>query len=263
MGCECQGSAEGSDENRLRAVSETAEEPLVALYESESSESPSVFGFGPCAPTASGVPSLLRIESFSASGIRAPSGHAHHPTEFELPKSLQDRYAQGNVRGVSACGLPWVRVTRDPATFGRCLAAARALGPIKTGRQVHKLFRDALYRNPNDSMNPLVQDQEVFYVLMLDTQGKVRGIGEISRGARDRVQTPIADVLRLPIVTGAIGFIVVHNHPSGKVKPSDADKEITKVIRDAGETVGVPLIDHVIIGPDSHYSFLESTRLIK
>lgn len=252
-GCSCQGSEQGSDENRLRAVSETAEEPLVALYESESSETPNVFGFGSCAPTASGVPTMLRIESFSAAGLRAPLGQAHHPTEFELPKSLQDLYSHGNLRSVAACGLPWVRVMRDPATFSKCLAAARALGPIVSAKQVHQLFRKHAF----------AEDQEVFWVLMLDTHGKVRGAGEISRGARDRVDTPTADVLRLPLMTGAIGFIVVHNHPTGTVKPSEADKAMTKAINEAANTIGVPLIDHVIIGADSYYSFLEHSRFIK
>jgi DNA repair protein RadC len=247
MGCGC--TKANPEAVGLRRVSEISYEPLMAVYEEEGSETPSVFGCGPagCAPHASGHPSAIRVDRVSSRGVPfAESG-----TEIELPATLQEHYAKAGELRSPSC-LPWVRVTRDPATFSKCLAAARALGPITSSKQVFDLFRN----------EGLTQDQEVFYVLLLDTQAQCRGVGEIARGARDRVQTPIPDILRLPMIEGAMSFVVVHNHPSGRVAPSQADKEVTLAIQKAGEIVGVPLMDHVIIGADSYYSFFDK-KIIK
>jgi len=91
--------------------------------------------------------------------------------------------------------------------------------------------------------------------VLLDTQLQVRGVGEISRGARDSVQTPIPDILRLPIVEGAKAMIVMHNHPSGKVNPSKADKALTKTLKQACDTVNIDLFDHLVVGPNEYFSF--------
>jgi DNA repair protein RadC len=248
VGCSCQKPPENPVETGTRITAE-ASEPLVAVYESESAENPSVFGCGSsnCGPTSYGHPTAIRVQRISMTGIVQPN-----PTDIELPATLQEAYSNGNTAKSPAC-LPWVRVTRDPARFSSCLAEARKIGPIQSPKKVYELFKQ----------QGLSEDQEVFYVLLLDTQFQCRGVGEISRGARDRVQTPIPDLLRLPLVDGAITFIVVHNHPSGKVNPSEADKQVTVAINEAGKAVGVPLFDHVIIGTDSYYSFLEKTRLIK
>lgn len=234
----------------MKRITEVAYEPIIAVYEDETAVNPVVYGCGPagCDPNMSGHPTTLRVERFTRSGIPHPIGEGHAPTDIELPVSLQTSYANAN--RLPSC-LPWVRIQRDPATFTKCLAEARALGPINNSKQVADLFRK----------EGLSQDQEVFYVLLLDTQRQCRGVGEISRGARDRVQTPIPDILRLPIVDGAMGFVVVHNHPSGKVQPSEADKEITKAINEAAHAVGVHLFDHVIIGTDKHYSFYDSRKI--
>jgi hypothetical protein len=257
MGCSCGGQPDvtQSETATVRRITSIAYEPLVAVYEDEASENPHVFGCGttPCGPTASGHPTSLRVDRYSRLGTPHPLGEAHTPTEIELPASLQERYANAHNIGAGPACLPWVRIERDPATFSRCLAAARALGPITSSRQVFDLFHK----------EGLTQDQEVFYVLLLDTQAQCRGVGEIARGARERVQTPIPDILRLPMVDGATYFVVVHNHPSGKVTPSKADIEITQTILQAGEVVGVPLMDHVIVGADSYYSFYDKKNVIK
>jgi hypothetical protein len=256
MGCSCQGGDPSAmettieipakmQETGLRRVTEMAGEPLLAVYEDDASESPTVFGCGTptCDPLTTGQPVALRIEKFKA-------GALVQGDEFELPKDLQANYGGANRVGTPNC-LPWVRISRDPERFSSCLAAARKLGRMDSAKKVHTLFK----------RHAAKEDQEVFYVLLLDVHLYVRGVGEISRGARDRVQTPIPDILRLPIIEGATTFIVVHNHPSGNVKPSEADKQITKAIAQAAAKVEVPLFDHVIVGADKYFSFYEHKLL--
>lgn len=230
----------------LKKVTGMAGEPLLAVYEDDASE-PTVFGCGATEfdPTATSNPLAIRVERFS-------KGVLTTGPEVELAPSLRQAFAGGNCSKGSAC-MPWVRATRDPNTFLQGLARARALGRIDSAKKIHSIF-------VGDKQHPgpaITEDQEVFYVVMLDTQLYVRGIGEISRGARDRVMTPIPDILRLPIIEGAMTFVIVHNHPSGDVKPSTADIEITKSIEQAALAVEVPLFDHVIVGPDRFYSFYE------
>ena len=220
-----------------------AGEPLLAVWEEGQTEE-DVMGCGACAahPTGAGHPAVLRIERAS----RNPAGGYALETAHEVPLSaeLQSLYSSGGACQGETC-LPWVRVQRDPQRFRAALEAARKIGPVTSSKVFYKLVKDHL----------TAQDQEVFYVLLLDVHNNIRGISEISRGARDRVLTPIPDVLRLPLVDGATGFIVAHNHPSGNPKPSAADKEVTKAIKEAADAVNVLFIDHIIVGANSYYSF--------
>ena len=66
----------------------------------------------------------------------------------------------------------------------------------------------------------------------------------------------------LPVILQhASGLVVAHNHPSGDPQPSAEDIEITKILVAAGETLGLPVLDHVIIGDGAYYSFVEAGAL--
>src|SRR5271166_6388506 len=96
------------------------------------------------------------------------------------------------------------------------------------------------------------EDQEVYYVIALDTQLMLRGIAEVARGARDRVLTPIQDTVRYAIafaqLYGAMGIAIAHNHPSGKARPSDADKDVTQAVKHAADCNELLFLDHLIVG---------------
>lgn len=143
--------------------------------------------------------------------------------------------------------LPWVKITRDPTRFRACLAEARKMGAITSSEKLYNVLKEYM----------TAEDVEVFYVVLLDTQLFVRGIGELARGARDRVQTPVPDILRLAIIDGAMAFAVAHNHPSGKATPSEADKELTKAILEGANAVDILLMDHIVVGADKYYSFAD------
>jgi DNA repair protein RadC len=213
-------------------------EPLLAIAEGDTN----VVGCcGGCEePKEACVPRTIRVERVK----RTAEGFAfetREKEEFDLPKKLVKVYEQ---KSSHQC-LPWVRIARDPKRFRQCLQRARDIGAIDNPKKIAQLVQEHL----------ATEDQEVFLVVLLDSQMQVRGITELARGARDRVAIPIPDVLRLPLIEGATAFIVVHNHPSGRTDPSEADKLVTEAIAKAGKTVGVPLLDHVIVGADSIYSF--------
>jgi DNA repair protein RadC len=145
--------------------------------------------------------------------------------------------------------LPWVRVTRDPERYEACLAEARRIGPIDNPRKVYDLLAPTLIK----------EDQEVMLVVLVDVRRQLRGVAEVHRGQRSRVGVGVTDVMRVVIATGSEGFAIVHNHPSGSAKPSEADLDLTKTIEDASKPYGKDLtfLDHVIIGSGQFYSVRE------
>jgi RadC-like JAB domain len=217
-------------------------EPLLAVYDGQTEE---VFGCGECGcdKESSSSPKTLRFEKLNRNPLSLET-----TKEIELSKELQALYSKG---GACPECLPWVRIQTDPQAFKQALQNARKLGPIKSSKDFYKLVKPYL----------LQQHQEVFIVLLLDVHNQVLGISELSRGARDRVMVPVPDVLRLPLVDGATGFVVAHNHPSGKIKPSQADKEVTKALKQGADAVNVLFIDHIIVGADGYYSFNDHNQV--
>ena len=83
----------------------------------------------------------------------------------------------------------------------------------------------------------------------------------ISRGLVNRTIIHPREVYRKAISQNAVAIIVAHNHPSGNVEPSNEDKEITYRLKQAGDIIGIALLDHIIFTRDNYYSFLEKGML--
>ena len=69
------------------------------------------------------------------------------------------------------------------------------------------------------------------------------------------------EVFKIAILANAAAVILVHNHPSGDPLPSGEDKQITKRIKEAGELMGISVLDHVILGDERFYSFADETEI--
>jgi DNA repair protein RadC len=102
------------------------------------------------------------------------------------------------------------------------------------------------------------EKQEHFIVLYLDSKHQILKEETISIGTLDASLVHPREVFKRAIQESAYGIILVHNHPSGDPSPSQQDIEVTKEIVKAGEVVGIKLLDHVIIGGNSYYSFKEN-----
>jgi len=97
-------------------------------------------------------------------------------------------------------------------------------------------------------------DEEV-KVLFLDNNNKLISIETFGNGTVNRSSVYPRKVVERALYNHAIGVIIAHNHPSGVLQPSQDDKKITKVIREALKTVEITLLDHIIIGNNNYYSF--------
>ena len=98
------------------------------------------------------------------------------------------------------------------------------------------------------------------FVLPLDGYGKVLAKPIlVSVGHMDGTTTiEVGTIFREALMAGAEEIIVAHNHPSGNLKPSNADIEATEKLKVAAELLEVPLIDHLIIGKDDYFSLAEN-----
>lgn len=112
-----------------------------------------------------------------------------------------------------------------------------------------EVFRDLLKMDK--------EAQEIFAMISLDVKKNVVGVFEVSRGSMDRTIVEPAEVFKRALLSNAHTIIIGHNHPSGDPKPSIQDIDLTQRLIKAGKYIGIQVIDHVVIGEDSYYSFLE------
>lgn len=104
-------------------------------------------------------------------------------------------------------------------------------------------------------------DQEHFTVLLLNNKNRIRGFKFLSTGTQTASLVHPSIVFRSAVLFGACGIIVCHNHPAGNPEPSAEDIDITKRIVECGDIFGIRVLDHVIIGKDTYFSFSDKGML--
>jgi RadC-like JAB domain/C-terminal domain on Strawberry notch homologue/P-loop containing NTP hydrolase pore-1 len=106
-----------------------------------------------------------------------------------------------------------------------------------------------------------VELQEQFIVLYLNQANNIIGYYKHSKGAINATVADIRIVLAAALKALAVSMVIAHNHPSGNLKPSRADEQLTEKIKQAGSYMDVKLLDHVIVTKDSYYSFADEGLL--
>jgi DNA repair protein RadC len=104
-------------------------------------------------------------------------------------------------------------------------------------------------------------DREVFYSIHLDGKNQVVSCEEVSKGTLTCSLVSPREVYKGAILSSASSIIIAHNHPSGDPRPSGEDAGITFRLYEAGEILGIPLIDSFIIGDGEYHSMAESGEL--
>lgn len=106
---------------------------------------------------------------------------------------------------------------------------------------------------------PLLSDlpHEEFWVLLLNRNNLVIDKMMVSQGGLSGTVIDVRIILKMALDKLACSIILCHNHPSGNLMPSEADKDITKKIKEAGKHMDIPVLDHLIIGNDSYFSFTD------
>ena len=122
------------------------------------------------------------------------------------------------------------------------------------------------FRNPAEVARYLIArfgncEVEEFGILMLDSRGCLRRAEIISRGSLTGAPVHPRDLFRLAAAYQAVSLILFHNHPSGDPEPSEADRQLTRRLQEAGAIMGIPVLDHLVIGAGKWHSFSEAGAL--
>ena len=131
--------------------------------------------------------------------------------------------------------------------------APRPTLPLRHGKEVADHLRWSLAALPHEEM----------WVLSLDGRNHLRGSRRVAQGGVHRLSVAPRDILAAAIADGASTFVLAHNHPSGDPTPSPDDITMTRMTATAGELMGIPLVDHVILAADGSYRSMLDGGLIE
>lgn len=150
--------------------------------------------------------------------------------------------------------MPRKPTEKDPLDGKRvrlCVDTSKAKGPVVS--------------NPNTVCEILRKeashDRESMYAVHLDSANNVVGVEEIARGALGHVETTGREAFKGAILNNARSVIFAHNHPSGNPAPSDADKEMTRSLKEAGDLLGISVLDHITLTPNGCMSAMARGRV--
>ena len=153
-------------------------------------------------------------------------------------------------------GLVEMALAELTAIHGVGLAKALHIkAGIELGRRLAKTSKEELYvvRSPEDAAAFLMEDlrylkKEQFVCLFLNTKNQILAQETLSIGSLNASIVHPREVFRSAIRHGSATIICAHNHPSGDPTPSPEDLNITRRLKEVGELVGIPVIDHIVIG---------------
>jgi len=103
--------------------------------------------------------------------------------------------------------------------------------------------------------------KEFFWIILLSRANKVLGISTITIGNTSGVTVNYREIIQLTLLSNASHIIVAHNHPSGKLAPSENDKRITEKLQEGLNLFDIKLLDHLILTSEAYYSFADEGNL--
>lgn len=158
--------------------------------------------------------------------------------------------SRATAREVAQAGVSQRRAARICAAFElgrRAVGAATARASLERAVDVYQLLAPR--------MAGLAQ--EIFVVIGIDVRNRILDVVEVGRGSVADVAVHPREVFRPLIRMAAAGGVLAHNHPTGDSTPSHDDIELTRRLREVGAVLGIPIIDHVVIGDGRHHSIAE------
>lgn len=143
------------------------------------------------------------------------------------------------------------------------IAAALELGRRRRGEEAAKVARITGSRDVFELMQPLIGElpHEEFWIVYLNNANKVLHSVLLSKGGITGTLVDVRLVMKQALELGAVALILAHNHPSGTLKPSEADQQITRKLKMAAEALDLKILDHLIITERDYYSFADNNAL--
>lgn len=143
------------------------------------------------------------------------------------------------------------------------IAAALELGRRRRGEEALEKNKITSSKSVFELMQPKIGElqHEEFWIVYLNNSNKVIQKNQLSKGGITGTLVDVRLVLKNALEVGATGLILTHNHPSGTLKPSEADKQITNKLKTAAESLDIKVLDHLIITEKAYFSFADETLL--
>lgn len=127
---------------------------------------------------------------------------------------------------------------------------------INSSSKSYDIFKAIFAYDQND-----VETYECFYAMYLNQAHKVVGIQRISEGAINATSAPVAKIAQGALLAHATSVVLCHNHPSGNLRPSHADIQITESAAKGLKLLEISVLDHLIISNNGYYSFLDESLI--
>ena len=139
------------------------------------------------------------------------------------------------------------------------IVTALELGNRREQQPAIEIVKVNTSRDAYTLMKPLFYDKnyEEFWIIYLNNSNKILAKQLCSMGGITSTIVDVRLLYKRALELSAVGIIVCHNHPSGNVQPSISDREITDKIKQAGDSLDIQLLDHLIIGEKSYFSFAD------
>lgn len=184
--------------------------------------------------------------------------HASHQSAIDLGRNMLQTF--GDLRKLSSATFSEICNVKGagPAKASSVLAAL-ALGRRINTEKLENLER---FTDPSQIFNHFHyrfrdRRREYFVVLLLDGKNRIILEEQISEGSLNQSIVHPREVYSRAVKESAAAVILVHNHPSGDPAPSREDREITRRLKEAGDVLGIRVLDHIVIGDGAYFSFVE------
>jgi DNA repair protein RadC len=143
------------------------------------------------------------------------------------------------------------------------IATSLEIGRRKAMQEVPEKIQIKDSKDVYNALHPLLADlqREEFWVLYVNHHNKILHKERISQGGISGTVVDVRLIFKIALEQFATSIFIAHNHPSGNLKPSTEDLKITKKIQEAGKTMDINLLDHLIITQNSYFSFANENLL--
>ena len=182
---------------------------------------------------------------------------------IDLGRELLERF-NGDLRELARAELAELQQTKGLGLAkAASVKAAFTLGSRFQARRLETLERFSSPAQVFEFFHHELRDlrKELFLVLLLDGKNRIVRRVQISEGSLNQSIVHPREVFAPAVRESAAAVIFIHNHPSGDPAPSREDREITRRLKEAGDILGVTVLDHIIIGDGTYYSFVEAGTL--
>jgi DNA repair protein RadC len=143
------------------------------------------------------------------------------------------------------------------------ISAALEIGRRRRGEEGVQISKIGSSKDAFEILQPIIGEleHEEFWILYLNNSNKVLHRAQLSKGGLTGTLVDVRIVMKQSLELGAVAIILAHNHPSGTLKPSQADKNITQKIKTASESLDIKVLDHLIITQKDYFSFADNQIL--